>query len=88
MRRFVLAMVASVLSLSGCYVRGHEYREHESREHERREHEYGEHEYLGSNHRPYRHERWHGEDVYRREDGRWYARHNNEWVLRTEIVIQ
>jgi hypothetical protein len=29
---------------------------------------------------PYRHERWHDQDVYRREDGRWYARRNNEWV--------
>jgi hypothetical protein len=78
MRRSVLAMVITAVSLSGCYVRGHEYREHEYREHE----------YLGADHRPYRHERWHGEDVYRREDGRWYVRRNNEWVVRTEIVIQ
>ncbi len=39
------------------------------------------HEYAGPERRPYRHERWHGEDVYQREDGRWYARRNNEWVL-------
>ena len=82
MRRSVLAMVVTAvvtaLSLGGCYVREHEYREHEYREHE----------YLGSDHRPYRHERWHGEDVYRREDGRWYVRRNNEWVVRSEIVIQ
>jgi len=45
------------------------------------------HEYAGHDGHPYRHERWHGEDVYRREDGRWYARHNNEWVLRSEVVI-
>ncbi len=39
------------------------------------------HEYAGPDRQAYRHERWHGEDVYRREDGRWYARRNNEWVL-------
>ncbi len=83
MRRSVLAMVVTALSLGGCYVRGHEYREHESREHESREHEY-----LGSDHHRYRHEHWHGEDVYRREDGRWYVRRNNVWVVRPEIVIQ
>ncbi len=82
MRRSVLAMVTMVVTaslLGGCYVRGHEYREHE------REHE---HEYLGSDHRPYRHEHWHGEEVYRREDGRWYVRHDEVWVVRPEIVIQ
>jgi hypothetical protein len=45
-------------------------------------------EYRDENQRAYRHERWHGEDVYRREDGRWYARHNNEWVLRGEVDIR
>lgn len=39
------------------------------------------HEYAGPDHRPYRHERRHGEDVFRREDGRWYVRRNNEWVV-------
>jgi hypothetical protein len=31
--------------------------------------------------RAYRHERWHGEHVYQREDGHWYARRNNGWVV-------
>jgi hypothetical protein len=46
------------------------------------------HEYHGESGRPYRHERWHGEDVYRREDGRWYARRNNDWELRGEVDIK
>jgi hypothetical protein len=29
----------------------------------------------------YRHERWNGEHVYLREDGRWHARRNGQWVV-------
>ena len=43
------------------------------------------HEYAGPDHRPYRHQRWHDEDVYRREDGRWYVHRNNQWVLRPDV---
>jgi hypothetical protein len=43
------------------------------------------HEYVGPDRRPYRHERWHGEDVYRREDGRWYVRRGNGWVVRPDV---
>jgi len=46
------------------------------------------HEYVGPDHRPYRHERWHGEDVYQHEDGRWYVRREHEWVVRPEVVIK
>ena len=46
------------------------------------------HEYSEESGRPYRHERWHGEDVYQREDGRWYARHHDDWVLRAEVNIK
>jgi len=38
--------------------------------------------------RAYRHARWHGEDVYQREDGRWYAYHGGEWVLVPEAEIE
>lgn len=30
---------------------------------------------------PYRHARWHDEDVYKHEDGRWYAHRNGSWVV-------
>ena len=46
------------------------------------------HEYRDTEGHPYRHERWHGEDVYRREDGHWYSRRGNEWVVRPEIEIE
>jgi len=46
------------------------------------------HEYRDREGHPYRHGRWNGEDVYRREDGHWYARHNDEWVLRPEVRIE
>ena len=29
---------------------------------------------------PYRHEKWHDEHVYLREDGRWHARRHGDWV--------
>jgi hypothetical protein len=37
--------------------------------------------------RPYRHEHYKDQDVWQREDGRWYARHNNDWVVRGDVVI-
>jgi hypothetical protein len=37
---------------------------------------------------PYRHEHWHGEDVYRHEDGRWYANRNGQWVVVEEVDIR
>jgi hypothetical protein len=46
------------------------------------------HEYHDERGHPYRHARWHGEDVYRHEDGRWYSRRNRQWVLRSDIVIE
>jgi hypothetical protein len=44
--------------------------------------------YMGPDRHAYRHARWHGEHVYKREDGRWYARRHDEWVLRPEVVIE
>jgi hypothetical protein len=38
-------------------------------------------EYRDNRGRAYRHERWHGEHVYLREDGHWHARRNGEWVV-------
>jgi hypothetical protein len=38
--------------------------------------------------RPYRHEYYRNEDVYRLDDGRWYVRRHNDWVLRGDIVIR
>jgi hypothetical protein len=37
---------------------------------------------------PYRHERWHEEDVWLREDGRWYTRRGDQWVIRGDVVIR
>ena len=36
----------------------------------------------------YRHGRWHGEDVYRHEDGRWYAHRGGQWVVVEEVDIR
>ena len=33
----------------------------------------------------YRHERWHEQHVYQHEDGRWYARSNNSWVVVADV---
>jgi hypothetical protein len=30
---------------------------------------------------PYAHRNWRGEEVYQREDGRWYARRSNNWIV-------
>ena len=46
-----------------------------------------EEEYRGRDGRAYRHERWHNEDVYRHEDGRWYSRRNNDWVIRADVDL-
>jgi len=39
-------------------------------------------------HRRYRRERWRDEDVYRREDGRWYARRHGGWVVVEGVTIE
>jgi hypothetical protein len=38
--------------------------------------------------RGYRHERWHNEDVYRHEDGRWYANRGGNWVVVEDVDIR
>ena len=73
----ILFSVLMALTLSGCYLHEPDRRE------ERREADYRDREG-----RPYRHGRWHDEDVYRREDGRWYSRRGNEWVIRPEVDIR
>ena len=35
----------------------------------------------------HRHERWHDQDVWRREDGRWCSRRGDDWVLRADVDI-
>jgi hypothetical protein len=48
---------------------------------------FGHEEYRDHDGHPYRHERWHNEDVYRHEDGRWYSRRGNDWVVRADVDI-
>jgi len=45
-------------------------------------------EYRDGHGHPYRHERWHGEHVYQREDGRWYAHRDNNWVIVEGVDIR
>jgi hypothetical protein len=45
-------------------------------------------EYRGKDGRAYRHERWHGEHVYQREDGRWYSRRGEVWEPRLEVRFE
>ncbi|HEY2030969.1 MAG TPA: hypothetical protein VGH20_17350 [Myxococcales bacterium] len=84
MRRILLSTLAAVTlggTLGGCYAhddsRDREYR-HENRDR---------HVYIDRSGREYRHARWHDEDVWQREDGRWYTRNNNDWILRADVDI-
>lgn len=36
-------------------------------------------------HRAYRHRHWRDEEVYRREDGRWYARRRGAWIVVEDV---
>jgi hypothetical protein len=82
MRRILLS-VLTIVTLSSCVA--HEPDRRDSRHGA----EYGERaEYRDRDGHPYRHTRWHDEDVYRREDGHWYSRRNNDWVMRPEINIE
>jgi hypothetical protein len=84
MRRILLSVLMA-LTLSGCVAHDHEYDHRDSRrEAESRQQA----EYRDDHGQSYRHARWHDEDVYRREDGHWYSRRNNDWVLRAEIDLQ
>jgi hypothetical protein len=38
-------------------------------------------EYRDRGGHPYHHRHWRNEEVYQREDGRWYARRHNDWVV-------
>ncbi len=82
MRRILLLVLAAA-TLDGCYVHEPDRREERREAEHRREAEYRDREG-----RPYRHERWHDEDVYLREDGRWYSRRGNEWVFRPDVDIR
>jgi hypothetical protein len=77
----IIYSVLTALLLSGCLAPGYGERRGESREQQREE-------YRDRYGNQYRHERWHDEDVYRHEDGRWYSRRNNDWILRAEINLQ
>ena len=81
MRR-VLLSVLTALTLSGCFTHEGDHRDRGAVESQQRA------EYRDSRGQPYRHARWHDEDVYRREDGHWYSRRNNDWVMRAEINIE
>ena len=48
---------------------------------------FGHEEYRDRGGHAYRHERWHNEDVYRHEDGRWYSRRGNDWVIRADVDL-
>jgi hypothetical protein len=48
---------------------------------------FGHEEYRDRGGHAYRHERWHNEDVYRHEDGRWYSRRGNDWVVRADVDL-
>lgn len=76
MRRILLS-VFTALTLSACFA--HERDQRDARR---------EAEYRDSRGQQYRHARWHDEDVYRHEDGHWYSRRNNEWVMRAEVNIE
>jgi len=80
--RFVLGAMAALTlgsSLPGCFWRE---REPENRR-VAREREW-ERDHEGH---AYRRERWKDEDVYRREDGRWYARRADAWVVVGDVRI-
>jgi hypothetical protein len=72
MRRILFSALAA-LTLAGCFAHD----------------EYRDREYRGADGRVYRHERWHGDDVYyRHEDGRWYSRRGNDWVIRADVDLR
>jgi len=83
MRRILLS-VLTALALVSCYA--HEPDRRDERRAAEHEH-HREAEYRDREGRPYRHEHWQGEDVYRLEDGRWYSRRGDEWVIRPEVDI-
>lgn len=80
MRRILLSTLGALI-LSGCFAHEPGYRDGRREEQAREE-------YRDSHGQQYRHARWHDEDVYRREDGHWYSRRNNDWVMRAEVNIE
>ena len=85
MRR-ILFSAFTALMLSGCFAHEADNRDRQreggARDSQRQN------DYRDNQGNPYRHERWQNEDVYRREDGHWYSRRNNDWIMRAEINIQ
>jgi hypothetical protein len=84
MRRIVLSTLAALTfagSMVGCY--GHD----ERRDRVERSREIRQQEYRDREGRAYRHERWHDQDVYQREDGRWYSRRGDDWVIRADVDL-
>ena len=78
MRRILLGTLAAVtaaISFNGCYAH-EDYRE--------RPHHVVYYDNYGHE---YRHARWRDQDVWQREDGRWYTRHNNDWVIQADVDI-
>jgi hypothetical protein len=82
MKKTLFATLAALTlggTLAGCYA-------HEDYDHDRAYHHHDDL-YRDREGRVYRHERWHDQDVWQREDGRWYARQNNDWILRADVDI-
>ena len=84
MRRILLSALTA-LTMSSCLA--HEYDSGGRRHEEYREGQRDDG-YRDSQGRAYRKARWHDEDVYQREDGHWYSRRNNDWVMRAEINLE
>lgn len=83
MKRLLIgALSASVLA--GCYAQRETRREQraEARREAREQWE------LNHEGQPYRRERWRDQDVWRRDDGRWYTRRNNDWVVVEGVEIR
>lgn len=75
MRRIILSALAALTlggSLSACFT-------HENVQEDRV--------YRDRQGRLYRKARWQNEDVYRHEDGRWYARRGDKWEPREKVYI-
>jgi len=88
MRRILLSTLAAVTfagTLGGCYAHD-DYRDRDDYYRERQLRE--RHVYIDRSGREYRHARWHDEDVWQREDGRWYSRRDNDWILRADVDIR
>lgn len=81
MRRLLLGFCAlASLAASGCFYRERvPYDREDDGYYVRYRDPYG---------RYYRHARWRDEDVWRREDGHWYARRGPEWILRADVDIR